>query len=94
MTAVRDELLASSPAARVKQPGVPRTGGHYLSIAEVAYPPLLRLFVAKGLRHGEALALRWSDADLTNGLLRVRGTLSRVNGHLVISEAQDGALTP
>jgi integrase len=31
-------------------------------------------------------ALHWSDVDLTNGLLRVRGTLSRVNGHLVISE--------
>ena len=31
-------------------------------------------------------ALRWSDVDLTNGLLRVRGTLLRVNGHLVISE--------
>jgi integrase len=88
---VRDELLASNPAARIKQPGVPRTGGHHLSIAEVAYPPLLRLLVAKGLRRGEALALRWSDADLTNGLLRVRGTLSRVNGHLVISKPKTGA---
>jgi len=95
-TAVRDELLASNPAARVKRPGVPRTEAHYLSIAEVAslleavkdsrYAPLVRLLVATGLRRGEALALRWSDADLTNGLLRVRGTLSRVNGHLVISE--------
>ena len=75
---------------------MPRTGGHYLSIAEVAslleatkksrYAPLLRLLVATGLRRGEALALRWSDVDLTNGLLRVRGTLSRANGHLVISE--------
>ena len=55
MTAVRDELLASSPAARVKQPGVPRTGGHHLSIAEVAYALLLRLLVATSLRRGEAL---------------------------------------
>jgi integrase len=47
---------------------------------------VLRLLVATGLRRGEALALRWPDLDLTNGLLRVRGTLSRVNGHLVISE--------
>ena len=61
-------------------------GGHRLSLAEVACLPLLRLLVAKGLRHGEALAAGWSDADLTNGLLRVRGTLLRVNGHLVISE--------
>jgi integrase len=95
-TAVRDELLASNPAARVKRPGVPRTEAHYLSIAEVAslleavkdsrYAPLLRLLVSTGLRRGEALALHWSDVDLTNGLLRVRGTLSRANGHLVISE--------
>jgi integrase len=72
---VPDELLASNPPARIKQPAVPSTGGHHLSIAEVAYPPLLRLLAAKSLRHGEALAAGWSDADLTNGLLRVRGTL-------------------
>ena len=94
---MRDELLTSNPAARVKRPGVSRTEAHYLSIAEVAslleavkdsrYAPLLRLLVATGLRRGEALALRWSDVDLTNGLLRVRGTLLRVNGHLVISES-------
>jgi integrase len=39
---------------------------------------LLCLRVATGLRRGEALALRWSHVDLSNGLLRVRGTLSRV----------------
>jgi integrase len=44
------------------------------------------LLAATGLRRGEALALGWSDVDLTNGLLPVRGTLSQVNGHLVISE--------
>jgi hypothetical protein len=52
-TAVRDELLAVNPAARIKQPGMPRTGGHHLCIAEVAYPPVLRLLVAKGLRPGQ-----------------------------------------
>ena len=45
-----------------------------------------RLLVSTGLRRGEALALRWQDVDLTNGVLRVRGTLSRVDGHLVIGE--------
>jgi integrase len=109
-TAVWDGLLASNPAARVKRPGVPRTEAHYLSIAEVAtlleavkdsrYAPLLGLLAATGLRRGEALALRWSDVDLTNSLLRVRGTLSRANGHLVISEPKtkrsrrDVPLTP
>ena len=70
-TAVRDELLATNPAARVKRPGVPRTEAHYLSIAEVAalleaakdsrHVPLFRLLVSTGLRRGEALALRWQD---------------------------------
>jgi len=95
-TAVRDELFASNPAARVKRPGGPRTEAHYLSIAEVAalleaakdsrHAPLFRWLVSTGLRRGEALALRWQDVDLTNGVLRVRGTLSRINGHLVIGE--------
>ena len=91
---MRDELLASNPAARVKRPGVSRTEAHYLSIAEVAslleavkdsrYAPLLRLLGATGLRRGEALALRWSDVDLTNGLLRVQWpalTGPRAPGH-------------
>ena len=31
-----------------------------------------------GLRKGEALALRWTDIDLTTGTIRVQRTLSRV----------------
>lgn len=95
-TAVRDELLASNPAAKIKRPGVPRVEARYLTVAEVAvlleaakdsrYVPLMRLLVATGLRRGEALALRWQDVDLTNGVLRVRGTLSRIGGQLVIGE--------
>jgi integrase len=37
------------------------------------------------MRRGEALALRWSDVDLDSGLLRVRGTLARVDGDLVVT---------
>lgn len=40
--------------------------------------PLYLLMLATGLRRGEALALRWSDLDGTT--LRVRRTLSRVEG--------------
>jgi integrase len=39
-----------------------------------------------GLRRGEALALRWSDVDLEADVLRVRGTLARVDGALVVTE--------
>ncbi len=38
-----------------------------------------------GLRRGEALSLRWSDVDLGEGLSRVRGTLARVHGRLLIT---------
>jgi integrase len=39
-----------------------------------------------GLRRGEALALHWSDVDLTNGHVRVRWTLGRVDKALVFDE--------
>jgi len=86
-TAVRDELLATNPAARVKRPGVPRTEARYLTIAEVAvlleaakdsrYAPLLRLLVSTGLACGEALALRWQDVDLTTAFC---GSVARYRG--------------
>jgi len=86
-TAVRDELLATNPAARVKRPGVQRTEARYLTIAEVAvlleaakdsrYAPLLRLLVSTGLACGEALALRWQDVDLTTAFC---GSVARYRG--------------
>jgi integrase len=53
-------------------------GGRYVS--------LFALLVNTGLRRGEALALQWSDVDLTRGILRVRGILSRLDGGLVVTE--------
>lgn len=41
---------------------------------------LYSLCLAMGLRQGEALALRWSDLDLDNGLLRVNSALQRIDG--------------
>ena len=41
-----------------------------------------------GLRRGEALALQWSDIDFDEKLLRVRGTLARVAGELVVTETK------
>jgi hypothetical protein len=97
-TAVRDELLASNPATKVKRPGVPRTEAHYLSIAEVAkksrYAPLLRLLVATGLRRGEALACAGRTSTSPTAFC---GSLARSHGPTGTwssSEAQDGALTP
>ena len=50
------------------------------------YAPLSALLVHTGLRRGEALALQWSDVDLAKGILRVRDTLSRIDGELTVTE--------
>ncbi|MGC1207671.1 MAG: site-specific integrase, partial [Ornithinimicrobium sp.] len=52
------------------------------------YQPVFRLLVNTGLRRGEALALRWTDVDLVNHLLRVRGTLARLDGDLVVTDTK------
>ena len=38
------------------------------------------VLVLMGLRKGDALALRWSDIDMTTGTMQVRRTVSRVKG--------------
>jgi len=79
------ELLANNPAARVKRQVCRGQEG-----TTTPLPSRLCATAAParptGRSRGETLALRWSDVDLTNSILRVRGTLSRANGHLVISE--------
>ncbi len=95
-TAVRDGALAANPAAAIRRPRVTAKEAPHLTPAQVAellraaegsrYAPLFALLVHTGLRRGEALALQWSDVDLGKGILRVRGTLSRIDGELTITE--------
>lgn len=95
-TAVRDELVAKNHAAAVKRPAVERNEARYLTKAEVAglveafaqdrLRAFFLLLLGTGLRRGEALALSWTDVDLDAGHLRVRGTLSRVDGNLTVTE--------
>nr|WP_239524180.1 site-specific integrase [Geodermatophilus normandii] len=95
-TAVRDGALASNPAAVLRRPKVLAKEAPHLTPAQVAdllhsadntrYAPLFALLVHTGLRRGEALALQWSDVDLDKHLLRVRGTLARVQGRLLVTE--------
>lgn len=94
--AVRDGLLASNPAAKVKRPGVARTEARYLPSVDVArlldaakglrYYVAVLVMAATGLRRGEVAGLLWSDLDLDKGELMVRHTLSRVDGALVLTE--------
>ncbi len=96
--AVRDQLIARNPAARVTRPGVQRREAKHLDASGVAEilraaesppsNPALALIVATGLRKGEALALRWDNdvLNLEEGWLKVRQTVSRLDGKLVFSE--------
>jgi integrase len=93
--AVRDGLIASNPAAKVKRPGIARKEARYLSAADVArlldaakelrYYLAVVVMAATGLRRGEVAGLLWSDVDLAKGELTVRHTLSRVGAELVLT---------
>ena len=93
--AVDDELLAVNPAAKVSRPPACTEEARHLSPDELRrfmavvksyrYHAALELIAATGMRRGEALALKWSDVDLVDGIVRVRGTLARVDGELVVT---------
>ena len=95
-TAVRDGALATKPAAAVRRPKVTSKEAPHLTPAQVAelldaaqksrYVALFELLAHTGLRRGEALSLRWADVDFDRGTLRVRGTLARIEGALVVTE--------
>jgi integrase len=95
-TAVRDQLLATNPAALVRRPGLERHEAKHLPDADVTavlqaatgsrYHAALVLIASTGLRRGEAAAVRWSDVDLEGGTMKVAHTMARVDGRLVISE--------
>lgn len=94
--AVRDGLLAKNPTLAVKRPGVARKEARYMEMVDVAkllhhaqglrYSNAVVLVAHSALRRGEALALHWSDINLDDQTLIVRGTLGRVAGQLTITE--------
>lgn len=95
--AVRDGLLARNPVESVKRPSAERTEARYLTADEARalmeaarssrHYAAVVLIAHTGLRRGEALALRWEDVDLEGPTpsVRVRGTLARTRGALVVT---------
>lgn len=94
--AVRDELIGRNVAKLVSAPSskphevTPMEPRHARRLIEHAQEhwlgALWLIYLATGLRRGEALGLAWSDVNLTTGELRVRRTVQRVNGELVFGE--------
>jgi integrase len=49
---------------------------------------LYGLMLVTGIRRGEALGLKWTDLDVTSGVLRIRRQLKREEGALVTSDTK------
>src|SRR5215207_8114441 len=68
-------------------PLTPEQARAFLKAAEVDTLEALSLTTAlRGLRLGEGLGLPWQDVDLDAGTLRIRQTVQRVDGRLIIKE--------
>jgi integrase len=96
--AVTNGLLRANPVHRIRQPRVRRKEARFLKPDEVVllltgaeglrYANALKLILRTGLRRGEAFALRWDDVDLDRGEARVKGSLVRQQGSLVVVDTK------
>jgi integrase len=93
-TAVRRGLIERSPATTVELPSVPKPKVQVWSADElasfldlIAEDPLHLLYLLlglRGLRRGEAVALRWQEVDLDQRLLRIEFSAVRVGQRTVV----------
>lgn len=93
-TAARRGLVQRNVAATVELARVPKASARAWTSAEfakfldcIAGDRLHLLFLLlgmRGLRRGEAVALRWRDVDLQVGSLRIERSAVSVNGQIVI----------
>ncbi len=95
--AERWEYVTRNVARQVTPPSVPRFQLKPLTADEVRrlfmaaepsrFEAAIYLAVLTGLRLGELFALRWSDLDVNDeAVVRVRGSLQRVEGQLQVME--------
>ena len=96
--AVKDDLLTRNVVALSDRPKVEKEEAAFLTVDQVAallkaadgsrYRALFEVLVMTGMRRGEALALRWADIDEKRDIIRVRGTLARQDGELVVTSTK------
>ena len=94
--AVRLRLLPYNPCADVELPRrsrkelkIPGEAARARLLAELqadGWWPLWCLMLTTGLRPGEALGLKWSDLDLSTGVLTVQRSLTRLKGSWELTE--------
>jgi integrase len=94
--AVREELIGRNVAKLVSVPSrtdheitpmEPRDVKRFLGhVQDHWLCALWLIYLATGLRRGEALGLAWSDVNLATGEFRVRRTVQRINGTIVFGE--------
>ena len=89
-------LVESNPVANVKPPEVVKPSPAFLKSDEMARmltalkaePLSLRVVflvaLSTGMRRGEIIALRWSDIDAVNQVIRIEHAVKRVEGHQLI----------
>ena len=91
-TAVKSRRITWNPAVHVElpaadrpqvQPWTPLELGTFLDgTAAHRLGPLFEAMASTGMRRGEALGLRWSDLDLTAGVIVVRRQLLSIGGRV------------
>ncbi|MHB1661457.1 MAG: tyrosine-type recombinase/integrase [bacterium] len=54
---------------------------------------LITFLIYTGCRKGEALNLKWDDVDLKNGVIAIKGTKTKYDRHIPISDALKAILT-
>ena len=82
-----EAVRAPRPAPNEMRPLAPDEARRLLEVASGdRLQAVYVLAVHTGMRQGELLGLKWDDVDLESGLIRVRRTLTRNKGRLLLGE--------
>jgi len=90
--AVREDVIPRNVAKLVQVPTSrapefrPLDAQEARNLLKARADRLYAVALGLGLRRGEALGLAWDDVDLERGVLRVRQTLQRAGGKLILVE--------